>query len=818
MENGASADVIASDGTTPLQNSLWLHGNLDLARALARDTRFNINAETSEGLTAVYYAAKHGALDLLRDLHDSGASLSAGSQHPIFPAIQRGLQSIAKFIANHAEADTLASTDETNSTPLLLACQQGDTGLVKILAKECPITLNARNDAFDVPVTVAAVEGHFGCLKLLLQSGVHCSVHDAKKRTPLHLVMYRQANYMMAGALTRAAPVALTASDHHGLKPIHLMVLKRGKQYEQLAKMLLCFSDASLQLDDAIHPTGMTVLMQAVVAGNKHVVDYILRCSANPDARLSKCGSTALLLACRLNGEDALHIAESLILAGADTDAVDSVGCCSLYYAVLNFNVGLLQKLIDGGCNVDQKIKGYSVLAFLLLTSHGDKQNRQKMIDKVLLAGAHTHLTLPNKTTLFDAVRTVETKVVGAEPVWMDSSRRYEARFEQVVANSSYTTQLQQVKDTAGQRNRDRDKLNELKRQWRARPSLREEYNTHTKDFDIFISYRVQLEGSQGTRLAQFLAMSLALQPRSQRSAPSEHLRVWIDQQQLKGGVDWEQGFLEGLRNSATFMPLISDALMDQFKSLTKGATDNVMREWDEAIDKHDALGEEEGEGDHQHCPQFLPLAVGRTSRTVDGIEVSVPFNHASHPTSSFPEVVLSHNENTAHRRTVRETIRRMQQLQWTYVDAQGEPTATARIVAEQFYKSDFSGNAARIIKYLASHDEDTHQQEVDIEASAQRVLDMSNVTPPETPTWDALITDYISTADTNVKNEILRLKREADEKSKAKLEEEHQKALQMEALRSEREALRSENSNLVRRNSELGRQNSVSSSYSGYE
>lgn len=793
LDSGASADTMATDGMTPLLSALALHGQVELARSLAAQTRRHIDAETTEGKTAVFLASSLGSLDLLSALKEAGASLSAGKLHPIFPVIQRGLIAAALFIAKHADAESLADTDQSNRTALLLACEQGATSLVDKLIQRSPSTLNFRSDAGDLPIGVAAIKGHIGCLKFLVSAGAHCNVQDSSGRTPMHLIACRAVDPLMVAALTRAAPETLNVPDANGLKPLLLAYNPDSPDRQaRLVRSMLRFSDGSLQLNDSIPSTGMTPLFQAVLSGSTQAVRQLLHYGADPNVTLAKCSSTPLLLAARLNNRDVVHIAQELLLADADADAVDVAGCTALYYAVVNSNVSLLQVLLDSGCNVDQRVAGYTMLAFLLLKSCMDgmtgdsnagSNNRQKMIDMLIRSAASPFTSLSGKQSLIEVLRPLETTVVAQEPVWMDSLQRYEARYTEMTG--ALTEMLEQAKENMGaatQRrvlNRDQFKVRQL--EWKTQPRLDELHNTHTMNFDTFISYRVQLEGAKGSRLAQNLALALSVQPRSKEAgAGGDRLRVWLDLQQLKAGVDWERGFLDGLRNSATFMPLISDALLDQLKELQEGARDNVLREWDMALDLHDSLNEEDiGNSSGRHCPQFLPLAVGRTSLTVDGHEVSVPFNHAQHPLSSFPDVVMAHNFETAHRRTVRDTVARMKQLQWTSVSPtgdQGDFTVVATAIATQYYKCDFSGDSVRVDKYLAAAEEDAATSPAEIDSHVRMVLTQAHQAPPATPGWSNQLRDYIASGKGHREQIIRQLEMEANNKTKLKQQREQEK------------------------------------------
>ena len=56
-------------------------------------------------------------------------------------------------------------------------------------------------------------------------------------------------------------------------------------------------------------------------------------------------------------------------------------------------------------------------------------------------------------------------------------------------------------------------------------------------------------------------------------------LKVWWDKKCLKGAKKWEDGFVDGMLNSAMIVPVLSRKLLTGFEKLTpESACDNVRR------------------------------------------------------------------------------------------------------------------------------------------------------------------------------------------------------------------------------------------------
>ena len=86
-------------------------------------------------------------------------------------------------------------------------------------------------------------------------------------------------------------------------------------------------------------------------------------------------------------------------------------------------------------------------------------------------------------------------------------------------------------------------------------------------EYDIFLSYRVN---------SDFYHCKLMYEMLTERG-----LRVWWDKKCLQPGVDWEEGFCEGLIKSRAFVPLWSRGGLQNFESLTESSRcDNVLLEY----------------------------------------------------------------------------------------------------------------------------------------------------------------------------------------------------------------------------------------------
>ena len=91
-------------------------------------------------------------------------------------------------------------------------------------------------------------------------------------------------------------------------------------------------------------------------------------------------------------------------------------------------------------------------------------------------------------------------------------------------------------------------------------------------EHDIFLSYRVN---------SDFYHCKLVYEMLTEKG-----LRVWWDKVCLQPGVDWEEGFCEGLIKSRAFVALLSRAGLQNFEGLTESSScDNVLLEYRLALE-----------------------------------------------------------------------------------------------------------------------------------------------------------------------------------------------------------------------------------------
>ena len=99
-----------------------------------------------------------------------------------------------------------------------------------------------------------------------------------------------------------------------------------------------------------------------------------------------------------------------------------------------------------------------------------------------------------------------------------------------------------------------------------------------TTKYDVFLSYRVAADQDVAEKLYDKLTV--------------KGFFPFLDKFKLKSGMDWKEGFLEGLKNSLCFVSLVSQKALACCKDKTKNhAYDNVLIEIQTALDYQSASG-----------------------------------------------------------------------------------------------------------------------------------------------------------------------------------------------------------------------------------
>lgn len=148
------------------------NGDIAAVRAQLAAKRVDVNERSSDGSTALLWAAYHSDLDMTRALLAAGAKVSLANRYGLTPLLQASRNGNAPLmqVLIRAGADAKATQPNTE-TPLMAAARTGGLDAVKLLL-EAGADANAA-DAYQrqTPLMWAAAEGHAEVITTLLKAG-----------------------------------------------------------------------------------------------------------------------------------------------------------------------------------------------------------------------------------------------------------------------------------------------------------------------------------------------------------------------------------------------------------------------------------------------------------------------------------------------------------------------------------------------------------------------------------------------------------------------------------------------------------------------
>ena len=154
-----------------------------------------INEVTSEGFTALHYAAINGNLKIVKLLKEYGAKIECvtklGKNVLHFAAESNQPSLLVHFLLN--EPLEITSVDENGSTPLHWACYSGAFESVNYLLS-LDANINALDNELFTPLHLAVTNKREKIVKFLLQKGADKTIANKKKDLPIDIA--RKKNFV----------------------------------------------------------------------------------------------------------------------------------------------------------------------------------------------------------------------------------------------------------------------------------------------------------------------------------------------------------------------------------------------------------------------------------------------------------------------------------------------------------------------------------------------------------------------------------------------------------------------------------------------
>jgi ankyrin repeat protein len=173
--------------------------------------------------------------------------------HEIHVAAANGdLEALKAMI--EADRSLLESRDDAGSTPLHVACQQGNLEMARYLLGAGADPLAGDNEN-SMPIHVAAIGGNIDVMKLFLEKGIDVDIRDDNGMTPLLFAAYRPLNEMIDFLIAHGADIG--ARSNEGGSAVH------GASYAGNVELLRRLIDGGADVDLGPDRYGNTPLAAA---------------------------------------------------------------------------------------------------------------------------------------------------------------------------------------------------------------------------------------------------------------------------------------------------------------------------------------------------------------------------------------------------------------------------------------------------------------------------------------------------------------------------------------------------------------------------
>lgn len=145
-----------------------------------------INFDETDGRLLLYWASKHGYIDLVKEMVQNGAGINGvirfKRKSPLHIAAQNGRLEVVEFLVeNGAEVNQLCLHGKT---PLHYAAEDGRTFTVRYLCSLPDCNVNIRDKDGWTPIYYAAEKGYFNVVKSLMENGADITTRDEFGKTP----------------------------------------------------------------------------------------------------------------------------------------------------------------------------------------------------------------------------------------------------------------------------------------------------------------------------------------------------------------------------------------------------------------------------------------------------------------------------------------------------------------------------------------------------------------------------------------------------------------------------------------------------------
>lgn len=408
LAHGVSPDSM-KDGT---RRTVICHaseaGHVAAVRVFLTRTNIRLDIRDKFNKTPLIYAAANGHNTVVSLLLAYGAEVQTSGnisfdRSPTWLAALAGHEDVVRLLLPHVIGN-VHWLDKEKRTMLHWSAIKGYVSIVRLLLDHGADTETIDNMG-NTPVSLAALGGHEGCVRMLLPSVVkNLEWCDEGRRTMLHWSVMKEHAPIVKLLLDHGANV--NCMDKLGNTPVWLAA---SNDNETIMELLLSHGAVT----DWIDSHGRNVLHMAVTKGHGSLIQRLLSHGVNeklakyPDVTslwlaISKGDETTtqmlLSYGANINGKDVnqstlLHRAAAegnentmrlLILNGADLEATDGDNMTPIWHACLKARGKNLPFLMAQGANIEHRDKkGRTVLHLAVI------EGREQTVTRLLSYGAN---------------------------------------------------------------------------------------------------------------------------------------------------------------------------------------------------------------------------------------------------------------------------------------------------------------------------------------------------------------------------------------------------------------------------------------------
>ncbi|KAG9391473.1 Ankyrin repeats (3 copies) [Carpediemonas membranifera] len=355
-----------------------------------------LDLQDDDGDTALMAACIKGHTECVSILIKAGADCNKArpsGHNALHMAAENGSEEIAKLLLD-ADQSILDGPDSDGWTPLFAAAVNGHTGVARLLLEHGADPELCANDGKTI-LMAAFSNGHTECASVLIEAGVDCTKIRPDGASALYLASYF-GHADVVKLLLDTTPDMVDVAKKTGFSPLHAASMNG---HAHCARLLL---ENGADVDRRDRSLG-TPLMEAADNGHTEAIKLLIDAGATLDLR-NKKGCTALLLTCR-GGH--VESAQELLNAGANAAYHCSFGTC-LTIATYNGLDDIIMLLLQSGADVNA-----AELGGLTPLHWAAKRNRVTCARLLLQAGCDVDARGPlSRTAVFIAAREGYTDVV----------------------------------------------------------------------------------------------------------------------------------------------------------------------------------------------------------------------------------------------------------------------------------------------------------------------------------------------------------------------------------------------------------------------